>query len=251
MSQIFSDSLILSLKSGKVDEMTNIAREFRCCTGTVMLSPALCFNGGPLFIRSLRTVGINNIICDMRLYGSQQDFVDMFKGDLTWSDISAVTCLSVCDEDSIKRLVRAAELRSDQDQLNKTTKVLLYPVFDINEPNRIKLLNSLLDLYYITRATGIMLSYEDLLLMRAIDDKVPVITRCKKGVSKGDPFVRSPFKSKPAYQDCVDAGATHVIFDTVLIEKSGLSLEDLADSLSKIKAQLIEEPSCLQAIAFI
>jgi orotidine-5'-phosphate decarboxylase len=222
--------LCLSIDAGDARRAQALAREFRSCTTMVKLGPSVLVTEGPHIIRSLGEMGINNIIVDLRLFGNHREIWVAVQEASSQSGVRAITIQSCQDVETMHCAVQAAQ-KSMQNSHRADPPAIIVVALPLSTDRSAFCCHQNVRnprQTYITRLTerccaagvqGILVDYVDIQDVRRVSSDIDILANLKRRII--DPLQSMPPEemARPDILAVLDAGATHVLYDTGLMDE--------------------------------
>ncbi len=239
--KLLRDDVALWLNTASLEVAITAARDMRSCTQTVMITPNFFLAHGPPGIRCFYELGITDVILDLRLLGSPKE---------TWQcvieaarhGVKAITVSAMAGLANLRCALEAAE------QSKRITHKVQRPfVFLSLLPISIGDADMVDELRMRVRrpghveqaarhlveagADGIVIEYEDVRYVRRVSKKIPFLVFAQRRVRNYAEVDRDDELDKAGITEILRVGASHVIFDSDLVQRT--NIEWAADMVNK------------------
>lgn len=239
--KLLRDTVALWLNTASLESAITAARDMRACTRTVVITPNFFLAHGPPGIRCFYELGISDVVLNTRLLGSPKEVWECVTTAANMG-VKAITVSSLAGEQNIKYAIQAAEAST-----HTTMKVDRPRVFVTVLPRCIDDSKMIDDLRFRVRrpghveqacrqtlnagADGVIVEYEDIKYVRRVSRKIPFLVFAQRRVRNYIEVDRSDEVGKPGITEIMEAGASHVIYDSELVRKT--DIEWAADMVNK------------------
>ena len=237
---LFRDHICLGLDGPDLGKAQGIARDFRACTTTVMVGPAFLMAHGPSGVRSLRELGVRDVVIDARLFGDQEDL---------WHSVVEVAKLgaqAVTIHPGVGPRVLSLAVEAARRSMEVTNRVR--PPLIIGAAMPLTITNSDLCRCYGTRhvrktylakhatlccqngAAAMITEPGEIPHVRKVCNGLPLMVPVKRRVYGYDEVLPDDERSKPCVMEVLRKGAAHAIYN---MEFAGRDAEWTAEMLNK------------------
>ncbi len=221
-----NDRLCLNINNPDLTKSIALARDFRCCTRTVKIGPALYTEYGPMAVHSLRELSMRDIILDTRFYLNMHEVWPCIEAAINLN-LTAITVNPFTDIKIITELLRAARATVLKLGRVKPLNIIINAsLINLNKRERSKLLKTIIRTA-TTLNIPLIIDYYDLPIVLKAPRQLTVITNCKRPLSSNPLYeLNAEGRILPGISDVLNAGATYVILDEVLLSGDNEIMSD-------------------------
>ena len=239
---LFQDKVCLAVDIVDLSQAQAVARDFRGCTKTLKIGPALYAAHGPSGARSFHELGMAELILDLRLCGRPWEIRAAVGAILSVRGTVGVTVQASSGRDSMKVALETAAGSLLWTNTVKPPKVLatLLPSHLTEEERRQDHCIQVSRAEYVARTArwcgelgvhGLIVDYYDIPAALQGCPTLPLLASAKRGVPGRLSAIPKAQQKLPGVQGVLRAGAQHAFFDAVLVAHQ--DNEWAADTLRK------------------
>lgn len=239
--KLLRDDVALWLNTVSLEAAITAARDMRSCTQTVVITQNFFLAHGPAGIRCICELGITDMVLDLKLLGSPKE---------TWQCVTeaakhGMKAITISAMAGLANLRCALEAAKQSTQLTHKVQrpfvfVSLLPICigdaDMVDQLQMRVRRSghveqaarhLMEV----GADGIVIEYEDVRYVKRVSKEIPFLVFAQRRVRNYAEVDRSDELEKAGITEIIEAGASHIIFDSDLVRRT--DIEWAADMINK------------------
>ncbi|MFA7662904.1 MAG: orotidine 5'-phosphate decarboxylase / HUMPS family protein [Patescibacteria group bacterium] len=239
---LFQDKVCLAVDITDLAKAQAVARDFRSCTRTVKLGPALCAAQGPMGIRSFYSLGMSEVILDLRLCGRAWEMRTAISAILSIRGTAGVTVQACSGRESMSAALQTAAgsiLRTNTIKPPKVLATLSPSTLTDAELAADHCISGGRREYVQTTVRwcreigvhGVIVDYYDIQAAKEACPDMPLLANAKRGVATRLASIPASQRKLPGVGSVIRAGACHAFFDAVLVARQ--DHDWAADTLQK------------------
>ena len=221
-----NDRICLNINNPDLVKAIALARDFRCCTRTIKIGPALFTECGSMVVHSFRELNICDIILDTRYYLNLHEIWPCIESALRLN-LSAVTVNPFTDIKIIKELIKASNTLLPRTGRVKPLNIIINAnVINLNKTERIQFLRKLIQIADNLNIS-LIVDYYDLPIIFKYNKNLTLLVGSKRPISSNPLYdVNSEDKILPNIHDVITSGASYVILDELLLSGNNEIMSD-------------------------
>jgi len=239
--KLLRDDVALWLNTASLEAAITAARDMRSCTRTVVITQNFFLAHGPAGIRCICELGITDVVLDLKLLGSPKEIWQCVT-EAAKHGMKAITVSAMAGLTNLRYALEAAEqsTRLTHKVQRPCVFVSLLPVsisdadmvdqlrMRVRRPGHVEQAARLL---VEAGADGIVIEYEDVRYVKRVSKKIPFLIFAQRRVRNYAEVDRDDELEKAGITEIMKAGASHVIFDSDLVQRT--NIEWAADMINK------------------
>ena len=218
---LFKDRVCLAVDGPDIDRVQAVARDFRSCTTSVKVGPALLIAEGPYAVRALSELGMTDIIIDARLFGHPREIWTGVTEAAKITGVRAITVQGVLGQRVLKIAVDAAKasvVHTHRVERPYILAVSLPALANTSAERRDIYIKQFTEVCCSADVDGLIVDYEDIACVRAVCARIPVLADAQRGPVDYRHGLTPRERKLPGAKQVLTAGAEHVFFDMALLQ---------------------------------